>query len=326
MAHSAMGYLLGIDGGGTHTTAWLADDHLAVLSRVQAGPSNPIKVGTASAQQELARACRRALRQAHIHPSELDAVCAGLAGGDSSPLQGRMLRWMRKAIPARAHLMTTDAAITLAAALGESEGLIVIAGTGSIAFGRNRQGRILRVGGWGSLFDDAGSGYDIGRKAIAAALRAHDGRGKPTRLSEVICRELQLGAITEVVARLFPTQKIAALFPMVQDEARAGDVVARSLCREAAGDLAELAITTIRQLGRRRQPVRVVCSGGVFQSGPLVRRAFTQRVHQHAPRARVSLLQREPVEGALLLARQLAQSRSNSGKPKKRADLKPLNP
>jgi len=302
-----MAYLLGIDGGGTHTTAWLADDRISILSRVQAGPSNPIKVGIISAQRELARACRRALRQAHIHPSKLDVVCAGLAGGDSSPVQRRMLRWMRKAIPARAHLMTTDAAITLAAALGVSEGMIVIAGTGSIAFGRDRQGRILRVGGWGSLFDDAGSGYDIGRKAIAAALRAHDGRGRPTRLTDAICQELQLGAITEVVARPLTPQNIAALFPLVQGQARAGDAVARGLCREAAGDLAELAIATVHQLGRKRQPVRVVCSGGVFQSSALIRRAFAQRVHQHAPRARVSLLQREPVEGALLLAWQLAQ-------------------
>ena len=305
-----MGYLLGIDGGGTRTTAWLADEHLAILSRVQAGPSNPIKVGIVTAQRELARACRRALREARVRPSKLDAVCAGLAGGDSAAVHRSMLRWLRKSVPARAHLMTTDAAITLVAALGEKEGVIVIAGTGSIAFGRDPHGRILRVGGWGSLFDDAGSGYDIGRKAVAAALRAHDGRGKPTRLTDSLCRELGLGRITEAVAKPLGAQALAALFPRVQQEARAGDAVARSLCREAAGDLAELAITTIHQLGRKRQPVRVVCSGGVFQSSPMIRRAFAQQVHDSAPRARVSLLRREPVEGALLLARQLAQTQT----------------
>ena len=303
-----MGYLLGIDGGGTHTTAWLADDRLDILARVQAGPSNPIKVGIATAQRELARTCRRALREARVPPSKLDAVCAGLAGGDSAVVHRKMLRWLRQSVPARAHLMTTDAAITLAAALGESEGVIVIAGTGSIAFGRDAKGRILRVGGWGSLLDDAGSGYDIGRKAIAAALRAHDGRGKPTRLTEAICREFRLSGINEVVATPLTAQKIAALFPRVQEAARAGDAVARSLCREAAAHLAELAVTTIHHLARKRQPVRVVCSGGVFQSSALIHRAFTRQVHGGAPQARVSLLQREPVEGALLLARQLAQA------------------
>jgi N-acetylglucosamine kinase-like BadF-type ATPase len=305
-----MGYFLGIDGGGTHTTAWLADQNLSVVARVQAGPSNPVKVGLASAQRELGRAYREALREARIRPSKLDGVCAGLAGGDSAPVQRSMLRWMRKAIPARAHLMTTDAAVTLAAALGSSQGIIVIAGTGSIAFGRDRHGGILRVGGWGSQFDDAGSGYDMGRKAIAAALRAHDGRGKTTSLTQALCRELGLSKITEAVPMQLTPQNIAALFPLVQQEANAEDAVARRLCREAAGDLAELATTIITRLRWKRRAVPVVCSGGIFRSSPLIRRAFARLVHQHAPRARITLLEREPVEGALLLARQLRQSQA----------------
>ena len=305
MANLPMKYFLGIDGGGTHTTAWVADENLSVLARVQVGPSNPVKVGIANAQRELARAHRKALREAGVQPAKLAGVCAGLAGGDSAPIQRSMLRWMRKAIPARAHLMTTDAAVTLAAALGESEGIIVIAGTGSIAFGRNRHGGILRVGGWGNQFDDAGSGYDMGRKAIAAALRAHDGRGKATSLAPAICRDLQISRITEAVPLSLTPQKIAALFPLVQQQASAGDVVARRLCREAAGDLAELATTIITRLRWKRRAIPVFCSGGIFRSSSLIRRAFTRRIHEHAPRAHIALLKREPVEGALILARQL---------------------
>lgn len=303
-----MGYLLGIDGGGTRTTVCLADERLSILSRTQAGPSNPIKIGITASQRELGRACRRVLREAHVQPLKLEAVCVGLSGGDSAPVHRRMLGWLRKAVPARAHLLTTDAMVTLAAALGEAEGVIVIAGTGSIAFGRDEHGCILRVGGWGSLLDDGGSGYDIGRKAIAAALRAHDGRGKATGLTEALCRELRLGKISEVVAKPLTAQNIAALFPLVQQEARVGDAVARSLCREAAGHLAELALTIVNQLGWRRRSIRVVCSGGVFKSSALIRRSFARQVHERAPRARVSLLRRAPVEGALLLARQLTQS------------------
>lgn len=306
-----MGYLLGIDGGGTRTTACLADERLAILSHAQAGPSNPIKAGVARAQRELARVCRQALRQARIPRAEVEAVCAGLAGGDRGPIQRHMLGWLRKEFPARAHMITTDAAITLAAALGGKEGAIVIAGTGSIAYGRNPHGRTLRVGGWGSLFDDAGSGYDIGRKAIAAALQAYDGRSRPTRLTEALCRELRIGRIIDVIAKPLSAQRIAALFPLVQQEALAGDPVARSLCRGAAGDLAELAVTMVQQLGLKGCPVRVICSGGVFQASLSIRRAFARRVHQSAPQVRISLLRREPVAGALLLARQLAQSRAN---------------
>lgn len=303
-----MGYLLGIDGGGTHTTAWLADQDLSVLARVQAGPSNPVKVGIPNAKQELARACRKAFREAHLRPSKLDAVCAGLAGGDSKPVQRSMLRWMRKAIPARAHLMTTDAAVTLAAALGESEGIIVIAGTGSIAFGRDRRGNILRVGGWGSQFDDAGSGYDMGRKAILAALRAFDGRGRQTRLAPAMCRELEITNITEAVPMQLSTQNIAALFPLVHQQALAGDAIARHLCREAAGHLAELATTIVSRLRWQRRAIPVVCSGGIFHSSIMIRGEFARLVRQRAPRASISLLDREPVEGALLLARGMAPS------------------
>jgi N-acetylglucosamine kinase-like BadF-type ATPase len=300
-----MKYFLGIDGGGTHTTAWLADGNLTPLARVKAGPSNPVKVGTANAQRELTRAYSKALREARVRPSKLDGVCAGLAGGDGAPIQRSMLRWMRKAIPARAHFVTTDAAITLAAALGESQGIIVIAGTGSIAFGRDRQGDILRVGGWGNQFDDSGSGFDLGRKAIAAALRAHDGRGKTTCLAPAICHELQISTITKAVPMALTPQKIAGLFPLVKQEAIKGDAVARRLCIEAAADLAELATTIMTRLRWKRHAVPVVCSGGIFQSSSLIRRVFTQRIHEYAPRARVSLLTREPVEGALLLAMQL---------------------
>lgn len=305
-----MGYLLGIDGGGTRTMACVADDRLSILSCGQAGPSNPVKVGAVAAQQEIARACRRALRAARVRPSGLNAVCVGLAGGGSASIQRCMLGWLRKEIPAGTHRVTTDAAILLASALGAKEGAIVIAGTGSIAYGRGPHGRTLQVGGWGSLYDDAGSGYDIGRRAIVAALRAHDGRSGPTRLTRSLCRRLHLGSIIEVIAKPLTPQQIAALFPLVQHEARAGDAVARSLCRNASLDLAELALTIIHQLGCDRLPVRVICSGGVFQSSGMIRRAFTRLVHESAPQARVSLLRRDPVEGALRLARQLVQTQT----------------
>ena len=305
-----MGYLIGIDGGGTHTTAWLADENLTVLARTRVGASNPVKIGIPNTRRELAKAYRTLLREARIRPSTLDAVCVGLSGGDSKPIQHSLLRWMRKAIPARAYLMTTDAAVTLSAALGELEGIIVIAGTGSIAFGRDRRGGVIRVGGWGSQFDDAGSGYDMGRKAIAAALRAHDGRGGPTSLSQAICRELGLRKITEAVPRKLTPQQIAALFPVVEQQAQAGDAIARQLCREAAGHLAELAVTIVTRLRWKRRAIPVVCSGGIFHSSALIRRAFARCVHERAPHARITLLQREPVEGALLLARQAAQASS----------------
>jgi N-acetylglucosamine kinase-like BadF-type ATPase len=304
-----MGYLLGIDGGGTRTTAWLADEQERVLARVEVGPSNPLKVGFLSAQQQLLRAFRQACREARVRPAVLDALCAGLAGSDSPHVHAKLLRWFRKSIPARACLLTTDAEITLSAAFGDAAGIVVIAGTGSIAWGRGLDGQSLRCGGWGSLFDDAGSGYELGRKAVSCGLRDLDGRGKPTRLTKALSRELGLAKLTEAVASPLSPQNIAALFPAVLSEALRGDPVARHLCNEAARDLADLAVTLITRFGWRGRASRVICAGGVFRSSSMIRRKFAEHVHAQAPKARVSLLRREPVEGALFLAHRLIESR-----------------
>jgi N-acetylglucosamine kinase-like BadF-type ATPase len=196
-------------------------------------------------------------------------------------------------------------AIALHAALGTAAGMIVEAGTGSFAYARDHRGRTLRAGGWGTSFDDLGSGYDLGRKAITAALRDFDGRGERTLLTRRICRALQLTDITQIVQKNLGPKQIAALFPLVLEAARQGDRVARRLMAEAAGDLAQLALALARRLGRRRM-VPIVCAGGVFRSSPSLRRSFARYVRQRVPSSRVRLLQREPVEGALAMARKLA--------------------
>ena len=329
----SMAYFLGIDGGGTRTTAWLADEAGRVVARGTAGPSNPLKVGFAAAQRELLRAARaavatvnrsmidrglfrrrkptvrRTLTVATCHNVGLEAVVAGLAGVDRPQVRGPLLAWLRKAIPARHHLLTVDAALALRAALGDAPGIIVIAGTGSIAYGQDEQGRILRAGGWGIPFDDLGSGYDLGHKAVAAALQDYDGRGPHTLLSRGICRALGLQNITQVVMKPLAQDGIAALAPLVLEAARRGDGAARILCNQAGMDLADLALSLIRKFGWRKRRFRVFCTGGVFKSSAIIGAAFKHCVRSAAARAEVQLLRREPVEGALELARRLASGR-----------------
>lgn len=308
-----MGFILGIDGGGTRTAAWLADDEGKLLARAESGPSNPHKVGLAFAQREILEAFVGCLQEAGFprgaarstRPPVVRAVCAGISGVDRENLRRPLLAWMRRHIPARHHLLTTDAEIALAAAVRDAPGIIVIAGTGSIAFARDDQGKLLRAGGWGVPFDDRGSGYDLGRMAVGAALEAVDGRGPHTLLVDRICHRLDLGDITEVVSQQLEPQQVAALFPLVMEAARDGDLVARHLCDEAARDLARLAITLLKRAGWTRHPIPVVTTGGVFKSSNLIRRAFARHLRRFAPQARVEMLERPPVEGALWLARTL---------------------
>ncbi len=338
-----MGCFLGIDGGATRTTAWLADARGRIVGRGRAGPSNPVKAGYAAAQREILRAARAAVRSvaavydrrsgvrelpaafarrgaAAVIPAyvgtgryssksaianPLQAVVAGLAGADTPTVHRDMLAWLRRAIPAQRHLLTTDAALVLEAALGEAPGIIVIAGTGSIAFGRDLAGRVLRAGGWGIPYDDFGSGYDLGRRAIIAALQDYDWRGPHTVLTERLRHHFRLKSIPRVVVRAPAQHEVAALFPLVLEAARQGDRVARQLCHAAGDDLAHLAVTLVRRLGWRRRKFPVVCAGGVFKSSGTIRRVFARQLRAYASGAKVRLLRREPVEGALDLARRL---------------------
>jgi N-acetylglucosamine kinase-like BadF-type ATPase len=298
-------YFLGIDGGGTRTTAWIADAGGRILGRAASGASNPVKVGLAIAERRLLGAARGAMKRAGIRGRQLDACCAGVAGVDRPGTRARLLASLRNGIPARRVLVTTDGVIALEAALGGSTGVLVISGTGSIAYARDNQGPLRRCGGWGSLFDDAGSGYDIGRKALAAALRGADGRGPKVRFVSGLARALDVSEITEIAGRTPAPHQVAGLFPVIEQAARRGDPLARRLCNEAGRDLAELAWALLRQMSSVR--CRVVITGGVFKASARVRRNFTRELHRVARHARVSLLRREPVEGALALARSLAE-------------------
>jgi glucosamine kinase len=303
-----MAYFLGIDGGGTHTTAWVADERKRVLARAVSGPANPLKVGFEASEREILQVAQETLRKARLKKSQvLDAVTVGLAGVDRPQVHRRLFAWLRRTIRARHHLLTSDAAIALRAAIGDSPGVIVISGTGSIAFGRNERGRVLRSGGWGVPFDDAGSGYDLGRKAIVAALRDYDGRGPYTQLTRKICGALKIPDITQVILRPLTPHDIASLFPLVLAASRRRDFVAQQLCDEAGRDLADLAVALLKRLGWRRRIVPVVTAGGVFRASLRIRQAFRRYLRRHAPQARVLLLRHPPVEGALALARDTAE-------------------
>ena len=298
-----MRYFMGIDGGGSRTTACVADEAGRILGRATSGPSNPCKVGLATAQRHLLASAQRAVRRSGLSHRTLDGLCAGIAGVDSAPTGRGLEAALRRAVPARHYLITTDGITALESGLRGSDGVIVISGTGSIAYGRDQDGRILRCGGWGTVFDDAGSGYEIGRKAITAALRAFDGRGSASRLGDDLTRALKIRKITDTVGASLEPHRVAALFPVVERAARRGDTVARRLCEEAGQDLADLARALLKRMNGLTRNPRVVCTGGVFKSSARVRRSFARHLRQHAPRVRIALLQREAVEGALALAR-----------------------
>ena len=304
-------YFLGIEGGGTRTTAAVSGPEGRILGRAEAGPSNPFNVSLEQAKRAILGASGDALRRAKIRRPSLDTVCLGLSGIDRPAIRNPLGRWIRRALPARRHLLEIDAAVSLYAAVGELPGILVVAGTGSIAYGRDSRGRRGRAGGWGSAYDDAGSGFDIGRKAILASLHAFDERGPKTALSSRLCRRLRLRDISQIVNRRLSATEIASLFPLVTAAAQQGDRVAQRLLQEAGVELAEMALAVVRQLGWSQGDPTVAASGGVFRASAVIYRRFRREVRGQVAKARVMRLERDGVEGALGMAIQASGSFSS---------------
>ena len=268
---------VGVDGGGTRTRAVVAGADLAPLGRGASGPANVASTPIARVVETVREAIDDALSTAAVPASEITLISCGLAGVDGTGSAAR-LRGALEAVygSGRVHV-TTDARIALAGALDGppgSPGVVIIAGTGSIAFGLGPDGEEARAGGWGPLIGDEGSGYAIARAGLAAVVRYLDGRGPRTRMSEVLLSAEGTLSGLSFVQRLYRAgggpADVAAYFPVVLDAARAGDDVALQILRDAAGELALAVRTVLLRLGLLSEPVSVATVGGVFAAGDLI--------------------------------------------------------
>jgi len=273
---------LGVDGGQSATTAVVGDETGRVLGMGRGGPCN--HVGGPAGREKFTRAVEEAVgeacRQAGLTAGAIRfrAACLGFSGG---PEDKREL--LEHMIHAEQLIVTTDALIALAGANAGRPGIIVIAGTGSIAFGRNAQGRTARAGGWGYIFGDEGGAFDLTRQALRAALRQEEGWGPATTLRGLLLEATGAGSANELLHRFYTAEfsrpQIAGLAPLVDGAAAQGDQVAREILEGAAGQLALLVDGVRRQLFAPTEAVRIAYVGGVFRSA-LLRARFIELIEQ----------------------------------------------
>lgn len=310
--------LLGLDGGGTRTRCLVADLSGKVLGEGRGGPSNYMSVGRERAGDGLRQAIDSALEQAGRSTADVAAACLGLAGA-GRPEDQAVIRSMLAFLEPAPIQIVSDGRIALAGAFDGGPGVIVIAGTGSSVFGLGPGGELLRAGGWGWLLGDEGSGYFLGRSALAAALSALDETGPPTDLGARICRAWGIDRLEQALKRVYgdlhsAKTELAALAPIVFEAAGAGDSVARSLLSQAGRDLAVQAASVLRRLGMtgadpRENPPGVAVTGGVMTPGSVVVEAFRQNLAELVPGARVVECLGSPAEGAVRLAVQMLNGR-----------------
>ena len=309
--------VLGIDGGGSKTVAWIArcqtDGETVVVGRGISGGSNALAMGLKPALESLSQAVEAARNEAKANPGPLAAAVVCLAGSDRAEIQQPILRWAEQHGVARRCRVDHDALPVLAAGSAEGWGVALISGTGSFAFGQDRRGRYARNGGWGFLLGDEGSGYAIARAGLRAAIRMADGCGPATRLLDDFLSRFRCTQAADLVPAIYrfahDPGAVAAFSPLVFDAAESGDTMANSIVVEAGRDLAVMVATVAAKLDFGNGPFPLAITGGVLLGNRLLSETVQAGVAEHGLRVSPVVPVPDPVAGAVRLAARLrAQS------------------
>ena len=305
--HGSSLVFLGIDGGQSSTTALIGDEQGRIIGYGRGGPCNHIEAagGRAKFVKAIAECLSAACQQAGLNPARVRfaAACLGFSGGpaDKEAILREMLVTDRMSV-------THDGLIALVGATAGDPGAIIIAGTGSLAFGRNAAGRIARAGGWGYVFGDEGSGFDLTRQALRAVLRGEEGWGQPTALCEKLLEATGAADANDLLHRFYtseyPRPRVAAFSQLVDEAAENGDSIAREILQHSARELVNLVSAVCLQLFTTAVPYRISYIGGVFRSRLLLDE-FRSVAHSSSfPIPQAPLL--GPAAGALLEAYRIA--------------------
>jgi N-acetylglucosamine kinase-like BadF-type ATPase len=305
--------VIGVDGGGTKTVAWLAplvDDEVdRVLGRGLAGPGNPQAAGFAAAQANLEEAIARAFADAGLARSTVRSACFGLAGAGRGEEQSQIAAWARQQGIAPLVRVSGDAEPILAAASPENRGIVLICGTGSLAWGRSESGETGRTGGWGYLIGDEGSGYAIALAGLRLAVRSADGREPATQLLDRFLALLGAAAPEDLIGRVYSPQmtreRIASLAVAVFAAAAEHDELALRVIGDAAIDLATMVAVLARRLKFKEGDYPLAVAGSAILNAPALQAAMLKglKSREASPESIVPVA--EPVRGAVVLARQL---------------------
>ncbi len=296
-----MTYFLGIDGGGTKTKC-VVSDQSDMLGSAVAGGSNIVRIGEAKARRNLHAAIIESCQMAQLSPAQIGSACIGVAGVSATGVGEKVRAILAELVSGRIQVVG-DMDIAMEAAFGNGPGVLVVAGTGSIAVGRDRHGKTARVGGWGYAISDEGSGHWIGRESVGRALHSWD-TDDATALPKMVQEAWKVRTPEEVVriANASPPPNFAELFPHVLKLANKGDQRACQILEDAAAELAQIALeasSRVRDDPGWIAPVAMI--GGVFVQSEMVRERFSQLLHSRDLCVLPDVV--DPVLGALALAR-----------------------
>jgi N-acetylglucosamine kinase-like BadF-type ATPase len=291
-------HVLGIDAGGTKTVGLLADETGRVVREARAGGANLRMDGELGVEKVLYQVI-----EALDAPEPVAAAGLGIAGVDRAESRELIREMLRRHGLRRAVRIVNAAVVALVAGAPDGVGVVLVAGTGSIAYGADPAGRTERSGGWGYLLGDEGSAFWLGHAAVRQGIRAADGRGPATTLYELICDQVGVTEPAGLVEWFYDQElsrnRVAELARLVEEAAAGGDPAADGLLDQAAGHLARAARAVAGRLDFPG-PYPLVLAGGTFRACPSLYGRLEAVLE--LPRARIVRLAVEPAHGAVTLA------------------------
>lgn len=302
MIHTKL--ILGVDSGSTKTICAIANEKGKVLGLGSAGSSSHYATSVEEAKENFRVAVRKAIASARLNNVVFDVGCFGMTGLDTKSDYERIPSFITSLNIAKKCVIVIDAVIAHYAITNGEPGIVVIAGTGSIAYGVNGRGEVAQSSGREWLVSDEGSAYDIAKKGLTAIIRAYDGRGTNTLLTEMFKKQFGVSTFGGILQKIYEdTRKstIATLAPVITSAARRGDVVASNILKEAGKELGLAAVAVAKRLNMEKERITVGCIGGVFKAGKFILKPFKKTVKIHLPKAIFKPPLHDATIGAIIL-------------------------
>jgi glucosamine kinase len=297
-------FVLGVDGGSTKTICAISNEIFEVLGVGEAGPSNYHNVGIREAQKNVALAIKHALSVGGLERKRTDIGCFGIGGLWGAKEHEVISEFIKSLGVSKEYLIVNDTLAAYHAVTLGNPGIVVIAGTGSMAYGEDSDNNGVLLGGWGWLIGDEGGAFYIARKALMRITKAIDKRASKTKLMELAKKHFQISTFDDLVTAVYHNlpnpQAIASFAIMVSEAAQKGDEAAKEILEDSGKELALMAETVARNLGIADQQIIIGGVGSVWDSN-IVWRVFKREVKKKLPRATFEKPVKFPVVGALAM-------------------------
>ncbi|MCP5063080.1 MAG: hypothetical protein GY936_11545 [Ignavibacteriae bacterium] len=304
-----MGYYIGIDGGGTKTKCVLTDENLNIKFQTESGPSHFLTIGTDVVSRTIVDLVTTCLENENISSSELNSIVLGTTGAgrisDADKLEHAVNQLAKKNdITLSQFKVVSDARVALEGAFSGNPGSILIAGTGSIMFGKDRNGEIHRVGGFGRLIGDEGSGLTIGRMGLNILSKNFDGRIKETLLAKKIIDKFKINNQSELITKVYSEEiKIQHIAPLVIQAATEGDIFCKEILDKETNELLLHIVSMSEKLNEEKMKLAFI--GGTIVNDNLYSQMLKDKIKLYAPNVILQEADYQPEVGAAIMAKQM---------------------